>query len=653
MFSLERPSVAKQSIIFTDSDRNGIGLIGRTMRSSCILSIGNSEHSVRMLPFQEVVRVRKCLREPPLCTTVLQPPNIDDRTLQKRIEPVLAQKGIILKKMSYRLRCYIHVSQVDKFLSDIATSRSKKLINNARPSMDEMRSHYDAIARHFEEHKGRFWAGSWSLTEEVASIPSPLWQDVMLTMASDSRLRAWKVGARVLGTQMYEMFPLSNSPDCLPHPSIEEELHNGTQYSRADLLLCVRALKVIEQTVLSRTKSISGPLTITISVSGICEVTPSFISVLNAMGVFLSYTSTERYRQKLIAERERCGPWQHTKFDEVIMPVLQFDNWDIKPLHAVKVDGNSMPKVNGSLLQRVVPGQKRRRENIAEHSTKRPRLDSWKSVRGLGCRDAFINRFSSVENTMLVKQFSDIAFGLTALFRGQLVGRKESNNSEYNSQTIADMNFGVHGAPLNFRTLLLSAFKPHGGKDPSDESLYDEQVVYVEISRDSAADIITVRRFINLVKEQIRPGHPGRPRYVVLAGDQPSYKMFCNLWLDSWRESRQGGEGVGGAAHTSSNCNLPLHEWFIPFSGFFHAEKQIMYSLSKEMLDGLGLEELAACAGLSPSHVSNILTHSHARNNRAVLFNLACAIIIRLIDMAVAEDASVREKVINLHSISS
>lgn len=85
-------------------------------------------------------------------------------------------------------------------------------------------------------------------------------------------------------------------------------------------------LKAIENTVLSRTDGVAGPLTIAVSVSGICEVSPSFVSVLNAMGVFLSYQVTERFRGKLIAERERTGPWDFNNIDETSIPVLQFDN---------------------------------------------------------------------------------------------------------------------------------------------------------------------------------------------------------------------------------------------------------------------------------------------------------------------------------------
>lgn len=74
-----------------------------------------------------------------------------------------------------------------------------------------------------------------------------------------------------------------------------------------------------------------------------------------------------------------------------------------------------------------------------------------------------------------------------------------------------------------------------------------------------------------------------------------------------------------------------------------------MYSLCKEMLDGFGLEELAKCAGLSPTMAENILKHSHARNNLAVLFNLACAVIIHLIDITLQEDSSLSSEVARLH----
>lgn len=45
----------------------------------------------------------------------------------------------------------------------------------------------------------------------------------------------------------------------------------------------------------------------------------------------------------------------------------------------------------------------------------------------------------------------------------------------------------------------------------------------------------------------------------------------------------------------------------------------------------------------------NILSHTHARNNRAMLFNLACALIIHLSDMVILEDARIAGAVKKLH----
>lgn len=61
------------------------------------------------------------------------------------------------------------------------------------------------------------------------------------------------------------------------------------------------------------------------------------------------------------------------------------------------------------------------------------------------------------------------------------------------------------------------------------------------------------------------------------------------------------------------------------------------------MLDGVGISELAACAGLSDGHVNNILKHSHARNNRAVLFALKCAFVLHVIDKITEEDPALDE----------
>lgn len=90
------------------------------------------------------------------------------------------------------------------------------------------------------------------------------------------------------------------------------------------------------------------------------------------MGIVASYDTTDTYRQKLIAERERIGSWDVSRMDPVAIPMFQFDNWDIKPLHAVKVDGKEMPNVNGSLLQAYA----RKRNNSESNSIGREEKDS-------------------------------------------------------------------------------------------------------------------------------------------------------------------------------------------------------------------------------------------------------------------------------------
>ncbi|PXF44647.1 hypothetical protein BWQ96_05589 [Gracilariopsis chorda] len=642
LFALDPPKESAAQIPFKCELPNTISAIAQELRDSCICPQFGSGDGLRMLPFQKAVRVRAILCDSNVNGDIFAI-RIDPRTIQKRLEGVLTSKGVVLKKLGYRLRCCMAVDQVEKLLSRLSNTNVCTL---PRPPIDEIHGHLHAVADLFRERKLEFWKGQWSLTEIISLIPRQLWIDYVLLMASGNRLRIWKAASRATGMRLEDTFPMSNIKETLPSPSIEEELRNGGSYSRADLLICVRVLKAIENTVLSRTDGVAGPLTIAVSVSGICEVSPSFVSVLNAMGLFLSYQVTERFREKLIAERERTGPWDFNKIDEASIPVLQFDNWDIKPVHAVKTDGKAMPKVNGSLLQGHLPGTcKGDRQAVSDNFDTRPkkiaRIDSWKSVACLGTREQFVKRFTTPENAAIINQFNNVVFGLVALFRGQLVGGKEAKNGEYNAATRKEFGVGVeNGHPVNFRTLLISAFKPYGGADATDETRADQHVVYVEISRESAADILTVRRFLNMVEEQLRPGSRGRPRYIVLGGDQPSYKMFVELWLQSWR----------GGTRSASTAKLLLHEWMVPFPGLFHAEKQAMYSLCKEMLDGLGLEELAGCAGLSDAHVANIITHSHARNNRAVLFNRACAMIIHLIENLLLGDATMSEAVRRLHA---
>ena len=192
---------------------------------------------------------------------------------------------------------------------------------------------------------------------------------------------------------------------------------------------------------------------------------------------------------------------------------------------------------------------------------------------------------------------------------------------------------------VNFRTLLLSCFQRHGGLDNSKPSLYDQEATLVDVSCMSTANALTIHAKISMLKDVIRPEEPGRPRYVVCGGDQPTFKMTVRLWRNSYFEAERNG---------NAKCpygELKVHQWLIPFLGFFQIEKQSLYPLCNEMLHGLGLEEMAACSGLSKSHVENILKHSHARNNCAVLFNICTAMVVHASDIIQAECPDVRDAI--------
>ena len=115
--------------------------------------------------------------------------------------------------------------------------------------------------------------------------------------------------------------------------------------------------------------------------------------------------------------------------------------------------------------------------------------------------------------------------------------------------------------------------------------------------------------------------------------------MLLTIWRNSLRESR------GRISGDESSSRTRVHEWLKPFPGFFHVENQSLYPVCKEMLDFLGLQELAECSGLSRSQVVNILKHVHARNNHSLHFNVCAALIIYTTDLVQAEFPDMKDKI--------
>ena len=160
------------------------------------------------------------------------------------------------------------------------------------------------------------------------------------------------------------------------------------------------------------------------------------MSVLNYMALFMSYIVTERHRQQLIAAWERSGPWKLSCTDSSSIFLLQFDNWDIKPLHAVKVDNKAIPTVHGSLMQGLSKKRKQLGTEKDCRKAKRPRTEGVGSRRCpsvLGNRGKFAERFNSKEHRAVLNQFNHIVFVVTSLFLTGLLGGTERNDMVYNT----------------------------------------------------------------------------------------------------------------------------------------------------------------------------------------------------------------------------
>jgi hypothetical protein len=264
----------------------------------------------------------------------------------------------------------------------------------------------------------------------------------------------------------------------------------------------------------------------------------------------------------------------------------------------MKEYGNATPGINGCLVQ----GSARKRNLYALVGDIREYEAAWHDV-GLSGQsgEVFAGSRACEDDETVLREFTDVIFGLAYVHRRQQLGTGD--------------NVGRGG--FSFRSLLLAAFLPHGGVDSTGEKFHDRRVVYVDVDGSDASDKLTIQRKLALIQSILRPGEVGQPCFVVVAGDQPTFKVLFDLWRDSRDEERGGLANDGqqfpsicGAVAANSNFNtenVALHKWLVPFPGFFHVEKQALYPIAKELLDGLGLQELAAHCGLPSANVANVL----------------------------------------------
>ncbi|CAN8065597.1 unnamed protein product [Agarophyton chilense] len=96
--------------------------LAKMLRSSFLTPETNGD-DLRLLPFAEISRSRSILcnlgKMKPWAPSIS---TIDDRTLERRVKMVLTGKGIILKKLYHKLRCYVTVDIVEKLLTETARS---------------------------------------------------------------------------------------------------------------------------------------------------------------------------------------------------------------------------------------------------------------------------------------------------------------------------------------------------------------------------------------------------------------------------------------------------------------------------------------------------------------------------------------------------
>lgn len=183
LFSVEPETSPQYRRLQESSITEEIRTVAKTLRLSCV-KIENDCGTVRMLPFPAVFLSRKALCGFFKSDTHSKLASVDDRTLQKRIEPSLAGMGVTLKKLGYRSWFYVVGSQIEQMLS-VSVKITSREFTWTRPTPSITRSYLDTGARRFQDSKKKYWGGKWSLTDEISVLPKELWTDVVHTMASD------------------------------------------------------------------------------------------------------------------------------------------------------------------------------------------------------------------------------------------------------------------------------------------------------------------------------------------------------------------------------------------------------------------------------------------------------------------------------------
>lgn len=139
--------------------------------------------STRFLPVVHVMELRKHLN-----TLAVSPSSdINNKTVESRIRPILAARNVYIYSLSRKFRCYALSGALSNTVNSIVSLSGAEEVN-VLPK--ERRRLLQEVGLRFWMQRGNYRAGKWPLSEEILSIPPRLWTTTILDMASNRHLAA-------------------------------------------------------------------------------------------------------------------------------------------------------------------------------------------------------------------------------------------------------------------------------------------------------------------------------------------------------------------------------------------------------------------------------------------------------------------------------
>lgn len=514
------------------------------------------------------------------------PTTMDRRTLMKYITPHLAIVGVQLAVGSSRLG---HIFYAPPGV--VATSRAAELRGAMSAladcganslTIDDESAALKVMSTRYGSLRTSYRAGIWSWLDEVRAVPEALWARAVLRVASERKKRRW----RKLHAETGDVpFPVRNS---------------AIPLNQADMDPCITRLSIrvlyqieIQANTLDLGRS-PGPMMVSLGLLSLTETTRAHQTLLNQIGVCLSYKAATSLRTDFALEETTGHGSERGNFRHVpdcCLCIAAIDNLNARNNHGMRGAGEkSGCGFDGLALQAIgfggdpfVTCDSRRLSDVSRLN------DVVKS------RAEFVSALVPDVDDAELRRLNIVILGLINEHGARLDGRAASS-------------------PISLRHLLLSALRTL--------SATTVDIVYVKITENDKPEGLCIMDMIQYVKDNYRPGESGRPRHVVVEGDQFTFQYIHDAWLRSCRRRDSGG----------------LWTWLIPLPGGFHIDKTGLQGVVRAAMSGFGLEQLVAVSGLSQGHVAGWAKQSNWRRVRRVLHQSTSALSLELIDSLIEAD---------------